>query len=156
MRRQTLATVLAGALLVSGCATAPLQHEVDRTRTYDQTKDVIWERAVAFFAAHNLSIKTIEKASGIIAVDREITVPIVGLEGYADCGTDPLMRNIAQSIDLNLFVRALPDGRSTVSVNTRFTETRIYGFNMLTARTVTCVSTGKLEDDMLSTLYKAL
>lgn len=144
------------SLGVAGCATAPVEHEVQNSQTLDESKDVVWERAVAFFAANNLSIKTIEKASGIIAVDRQVSGAGGSLAPYADCGTAPLMRTLSQTVDLNLFVRPLGEQKTSVVVNTRFTETRILGENMMTLRTITCVSTGKIEGDILAALQRSL
>jgi hypothetical protein len=140
----------------AGCATAPVPHQVERTQTYAQDEGVIWQRAVAFFADRNLSIQTIDKASGIIAVDRQITTPVVGILGYADCGNAPLMRKIAQTIDMNVFVRPIDDHHTSVTVNTRFTETQILGYNILTERTLACISTGKMEDEILTALRRSL
>lgn len=152
MTKQALALITGATVVLSGCATAPMDHAVERTQTFVASKDVVWERAVSFFAQRNLSIKTIEKSSGLIAADRSITTPVEGLEGYADCGVDPLTRRSLQTIDLNLFVRALPNGSTSVTVNTHFSETRMLGYNAMTIKTVTCTSTGKLEQMILEAL----
>ena len=141
------ALALALSLSVAGCATAPAQHDVERSQVFDESKDVIWERAVAFFATHHLSI---------IAADRQISTPVANMEGLADCGTAPLIRKLSQTADLNLFVRELGEEKTSVVVNTRFTETRILGANTMTLQTVTCVSTGKLEGEILSALRRSL
>lgn len=150
MKFVKLTAVAATLAALSGCATAPMQHDIEKTHAFAEPKDVIWERAVNFFAERNLSIKTIEKASGIIAADRTITAPTTGIEGFADCGKAPLMIPTSQTIDLNLFVRTLPNGNTTVTVNAQFTETRRFG--QYPPVTVSCTSTGKIEQAILGSL----
>lgn len=145
-----LCAVAVGAAALSGCVTAPMQHQFDKTHSFEESKDVLWERAVSFFAERNLSIKTIEKVSGIIAAERSITAPSAGIEGFADCGSSPLEIPVAQTIDLNLFVRSLPNGKTTATVNTNFTETRRFGNGP--PSTVSCTRTGKLESSILAAL----
>jgi hypothetical protein len=141
--------VAASALLLTGCATAPGTYNVQKTRVYSEGKDVIWERVVDTFASQNLSIKTIEKASGLIAADRALASP-TGMNGriltWADCGNGGLAIPVSQLADLNVFVRPVQGGTS-VTVNTRFQETRKL-FD--TFQTVSCASTGELEQTLLS------
>ena len=49
---------------------APDAQTVTNTRTYRAPYDQCWEAVVAFFAEKNITIHTIEKASGIIAAQR--------------------------------------------------------------------------------------
>ncbi|WP_287011309.1 hypothetical protein [Brevundimonas sp.] len=147
----TLAGLAALALLgVAGCATAPATYDVKNSEVIPASQDVVWERIVGFFATNNLSIKTIEKASGIIAAERIVGSPAVGgkILGWADCGANALATARSQSIDLNVFVRPQAAGTS-VTVNTHFTEGR---YNALTEapETVSCNSTGALESAILA------
>ena len=144
------------SVTLPACATMPVEHEVDRSRVYTENRDVVWERAVNFFAEKNLNIRTIDKSSGLIAADRQIKLPVTGFEGLADCGDDPLKRRFLQTVDLNLFVRTLPNGSTSVTVNTRFTEQRMLGYNLLTLSTISCVSTGKLEQGVLAALNEKI
>ena len=140
---------LAVLVLASGCATAPQQFEFDKTRTIPESKDVVWERLVGFFASNNLSIKTIEKDSGIIAAERMIGRPGSGgkILDWADCGSELLMTPINQTADLNVFVRPAPGG-ATVTVNTRFSESRQFADERPTV--TICNSTGALERELLA------
>jgi hypothetical protein len=141
--------IVAVAGLASACATAPGAYDVRNTRTYPQGKDAVWERVVETFASENLSIKTIEKDSGIIAADRMFGSPIGGggtILNWADCGKGGLAIALSQAADLNVFVRPVAGGTS-VTVNTRFQETRKL---MDTVATVQCVSTGNLEERLLT------
>ncbi len=146
-----LFVAIAAAAALSGCATAPLVHEVEKTRTIPASKDVVWERAVGFFATNNLSIETIEKDSGIIAAERTVNRPAAGtyMGGWADCGASFLEIPVAQLVDLNVFVRPVGEATSA-TVNARFTEVRQMGSSPTT--TATCNSTGALERMILDAL----
>jgi hypothetical protein len=50
----------------------------------------VWDAVVDHFAEHNVPIKTIERASGIIATDA-MAVPLSLSTQYADCGSDALI-----------------------------------------------------------------
>lgn len=130
-------------MALSACATAPTVYNVQNSRSIAQPKDVVWERVVEFFAMNNLSIKTIEKDSGIIGAERMIAAPSRnGMIGnWASCGSELLMTPVGQTADLNVFVRPVASG-VTVSVNTRFTEARSFDG---APTTVQCNSTGELE-----------
>ena len=153
MKRAIVFAMASVAMAASGCATAPIDHDVQKTHVYTDSKDVIWERAVSFFAENNLSIKTIEKASGIIAADRAVHGAFSpDMSANADCGASPLMTTVGGTEDLNLFVRPLPDGKTSVTVNRHFTITRMLGRNYATQQTFSCTSTGTLETAILSKL----
>ncbi len=142
------ATAVAGLACLSACATAPATYSVNNSRVVPEGKDVVWERVVEYFASNNLSIKTIEKDSGLIAAERMIGTPRQGgdLAGWASCGSSALEIAVAQSVDLNVFVRPASGG-TNVTVNTNFTERRQMG--QYPATTVTCNSNGKLETRLL-------
>lgn len=150
MRKSALSFAIVSALALSACATPPASYNVVNNRVVPESKDVVWERVVSFFATNNLSIKTIEKDSGIIAAERMISSPTTsgGILGWADCGVNAMAPARSQGIDLNVFVR--PQGQATqITVNTRFNEVR---FNTLTSMVedVPCNSTGLLEERILN------
>jgi hypothetical protein len=142
--------VIAAAAFASlgACATAPQVYDVQNAQVMPEGKDVVWERLVGYFATNNLSIKTIEKDSGIIAAERMMGRP--GSSGkifnWADCGTELLMTPVSQSVDLNVFVRPVSSGTS-VTVNTRFTESRVFADERPVLNY--CNSTGALEGEIL-------
>lgn len=134
--------------LLSACATSPTHYEFSRSRVVPDSKDVVWERVVEFFAANNLAIKTIEKDSGIVAAERLFpgapTTKGMILD-WASCGHAPLETPIRQSVDLNVFVRPQAGG-TNVTVNTQFQEVRNF---LDETGTYECNSTGRLENMIL-------
>jgi hypothetical protein len=149
----TLASV--GAVFgMAACATAPATHDFSKSRTFAESNDVIWDRAVAYFTSHDLSITTIDKASGVIVAVRKYADPQsdAGLAGDADCGKDPLALRLHAKADLNIVVRPLPDGQTNVNVNTRVEQTFRYGDSPPSVSN--CNSTGKLEAAIFEALAK--
>lgn len=126
--------------------------------SYDRT----WEATVTWFAERNISIQTIEKASGIIVADVPVRympnrTPVLDKKGrellykqsppvYADCGSKNGWGYNPTSMIYN--IRVLGDGsKSTVQVNSRYVS------NRRTApppELVDCSSTGKWERDIQS------
>jgi hypothetical protein len=149
--RHQVAAIIACTLVLSGCVTAPSTYTFNKSRTYPESKEEIWQRAVEFFATNNLSIKTIEKDSGIIAAERMIGAPSSGgtILDMASCGVGALEVPVAQTLDLNLFVKTTSSG-TNVTVNTRFSESRHFGNDP--PHTVECNSTGTLEQKILNYL----
>lgn len=143
MSRPVFAGASIAAVLLTGCATAPMDHGVQNTRVYNEPKDLIWERVVEAFATSNLSIKAIEKDSGIISAERMFTAS--SGQSWADCGNPGLLIATGRTADLNVFVRPAAGGTS-VTVNTRFSEARRFGDNVSVAP---CSSTGELERSLL-------
>lgn len=134
---------------------------------YDST----WATVVSYFADHNIAIRTIEKASGIIVADaaradllpnrawkldslgNTISVgghPIPGPGVYADCGTYMDAPIDPQSGAFN--VRVLGDARqSTVRVNVRYlAASPMPRVGNAYPVTLECTSTGRWEKELES------
>lgn len=143
MKRSIVLLAALSATLAS-CVTAPDVYDFPKSRVIPESKDVVWGRVVEFFASNSLSIKTIEKDSGLVVAERMFSAPSRGssVGAWASCGSEPLAVPVRQSADLNVFVRPQGSGVS-VTVNTRFTEVRqLGGYESLTLE---CNSNGSLE-----------
>jgi hypothetical protein len=72
-----LAAGILAALLLSGCVTPnpPAPHEVDNTRTYPASRDVVWDRVLASSARNEMIIRKADRENGLITVEREIINP---------------------------------------------------------------------------------
>ena len=133
--------------------------------------DSTWVSVVAYFAGRNISIRTIEKASGIIVAEagradllanRPVQIdangnhmyrngqPVLGAPVYADCGTikgppvDPV------TAAFNVFVRTNGAG-SIVKASVRYTSQYLTAAGPIA---VECVSLGRWETE-LEALVKA-
>lgn len=142
-----LITVAALAASLSGCASLPDAVSVERTAQTTKSKDIVWSNLIEFFASENISIKTIEKDSGIVYAERSIS-GANGLSEWATCGSAGLMAEpVRQALDLNVFVRdggSTSEPRTSITVNTRFSETRKSAWDN-TLSSVDCKSLGVLE-----------
>ena len=124
MKKMIYAAAL--AISLSGCASLPTAGPVERTVQVTKSKDVVWDNLIEFFASKNISIKTIEKDSGIVYAERT-TSSAGGLSEWTDCGSSGLDTPVRQGLDLNVFVREIgtaSDPKTSVTVNARFTEMR--------------------------------
>lgn len=127
--------------------------------------DSTWSAVVSYFASRNLSIRTIEKASGIIVAEagradllanRPVQIdangnhmyrngkPVLGAPVYADCGTikGPPVDPITGAF--NVFVRANGAG-SIVKASVRYTSQYLTAAGPIA---VECVSLGKWESEL--------
>ena len=79
MRTRSL-LVLAVALLVAACQTQKI-YQVERSRTYAQDKQAVWDRLLAFLERNQIAVTSADLASGRIAAERRDFED----QGWADC-----------------------------------------------------------------------
>lgn len=146
------------AIVIAGCATAPQTFDVKNKREYQASKDVVWERLIRYFATNNIQVKTLEKASGVVYAERELTAASTwytdrGKVGdMADCGKTPFSVPLVQTIQLNVYVREESAGKSSATVTVTFREFYNQQASLGATSPVTCNSTGVLETKILDVL----
>ena len=146
MRAKLLAVAVLGPLL-SGCVMPPAQHAITNTQTYNEDFDTTWNHLIQYFTTHNIQIKTIEKASGVLYAERAFVVA-ADFASFADCGSPGLFTILGTSASLNVFV--VKSGNATmVTVNTAYKQNLQFDRNL---RSVDCTSTGGLEAQILAAL----
>lgn len=158
MHKSLLLSLAAGAILLAGCATIdPPPSETAWSRTYPDSKDAIWRRILSYSAGRSMFIRQADAANGIITVDREVTDPQSAVLAdtifdWAMCPSNMLNRTLSQRIEINYVVRQERDGRTTVTLNGRFGESRM---NVIRHKPewVACSSTGVLERSLLDSFY---
>src|SRR3712207_1620493 len=89
---------------VAACATMPAPPPPPRPATevaapFGRT----WDAVIDEFAAQNIPIRTMERASGFIATE-QLSVPRSS-EKYADCGTDVAVPLVPHRATYNVLVR---------------------------------------------------
>jgi hypothetical protein len=99
-------------LLLSGCATAPMEHNVDNTKLVNKPFDKTWQELVRVFASNHIQIKNIAKDSGLISAESTSFN-----ESQADCGSHGLYIPVRHSVSLNVFVASLSQSQTSVTVN---------------------------------------
>lgn len=138
--RLVFASLISLALMATGaCATLPTDHSVTKTKTYAASKDAVWTELVRFFAQNNISIKTIEKDSGVIFAE---TQNIAGTS-IADCGKpDAFTIETGRVGNFNVFASER-NAATEVTINTAFTASHRDMNNIV--KPFPCNSTGQLE-----------
>ena len=135
-------------LTVSACAKPPEIHQVDKSKTFNDSFETTWSRVIQFFTSNNIPIKTIDKSSGVIYAEKLNGTKEEG-ERYADCGTPGIALILSTKISMNIFVQKLGSTQSKATINTTFSQIRQFDGRTFEAN---CNSRGTLELQLLSTL----
>lgn len=131
----------------------PLQYNFDPASNYYRSYDEVWESLINLLADINIPIKTIEKASGIVATD-EMNAPIPSVPpgarvetAYYDCGVPGGLSTInGVRARYNVFVRKLSDNDTSMRINVSYSGSHWLGNDF--QGWVTCLSKGGLEEDL--------
>jgi NlpB/DapX lipoprotein len=142
--------IVAGLL---GCQQPQRTYVVERSRTYQQSKTVVWGEIVRFLQANDITVRQSDPASGMIEADRQ---NYQDTAGWAECelarATDRssdsrrprrARQRLDRSVSLMIAVREAGGG-TEVTVDGTFTERQIHPWRNLPFRTG-CVSTGVFE-----------
>jgi hypothetical protein len=156
MRTRSL-LVLAVALLVAACQTQKV-YQIERSRTYAQDKQAVWDRLLAFLERNHIAVTSADPASGRIAGERRDFED----QGWADCerrrvyegsgGGSRMSWALRVDRDLALQVDVAENaGATQVSVDASFAEEQISGASFEHFMQP-CRSTGTLERALLDAL----
>ena len=130
----------------------PKDYNIEKERSYSMNFDDVWNKIVDWFANNNTPIKNMDKNSGFIATEYKLNVP--NRELYVDCGVygyaGPIARNFPIDGNLNVTVRE-KNNTVTVKVNFFFESKKAQETYLFT---VSCVSTGVLEKELLDYIKK--
>ena len=139
--------LLAGAIAVSACATPQTNWIVENVRVINAPEEVVWPEVVRYFATRSIPIRTIERASGIIAAEQQV----IGSLDILDC-TSGVVFQSTKSARFNVLVQR--KGEATeVTVTPEYYEagTDLFGG----FHTEPCRSTGILERQILNAIEAA-
>ena len=144
-------------LAISACASvkvqSPAERSFEKSREYDLNYEATWQRAVDWFANHNVIIEKIEKPSGLLTAKYSLLTS----QSFLDCGeinTSGTLgdADITRIGSLNVTVRNVTDTRTRVNVNF-FGEFELNARDGWDGRLIVhrgqCVSTGQLEANIL-------
>lgn len=145
-------------ILLVGCASVnvqpPVEHSIDKSRSYSLPYEKTWIRAVDWFADHDVTIEKIEKSSGLLTAKYLIKAN----DEFLDCGDIKATGTLGGPVidkygSLNVTVREINNDSTKVNVNF-FGEFELKANDAWDGRLVTtkgrCVSTGKLESSILT------
>jgi hypothetical protein len=154
MFKTSFAAATAASLLLSGCASLqPDMREVENSRTYTDSREVVLNRILASSTRNAMIIRQVDRTDGVVTVDREIVTPRGNtINDWAECGNDSVFnRPVSQKIELNYLVQKTPAG-TTVTVNGTYRELRL-NVPLQKTQWVNCASTGVLEHNLLDSFY---
>jgi hypothetical protein len=150
--------LIASFVFLHGCAsvtvTTPVEPDFDKSRIYNAPFDGTWNRAVDWFAEHNVIIDKIEKPSGLLTARYTLETSDLLL----NCGKINVQGvlgepNIKRLGSLNVTVRPVDQESTRVNVNF-FGEYELKAKDAWDGRLIvregTCVSTGELEEQLLN------
>lgn len=150
MRKLIIAAFAVTTLTACASTPPPVIERFDTSRTYSMSRDQAWERAVDWFASQNIPIKAIEKDSGIISGEAAYLRTVQG--EYAVCDTPMLYTTNGATARLNILIRGTGT-EATAQVNNTIVGEAIYSLsNPPVRQSVTCQSTGRLENSILNAI----
>jgi hypothetical protein len=159
-------------IFIIGCTGSIAEYEIPKDRIIEKERvinssfDIVWQKTIDWFASHNTPIKTLDKSSGIIASDYDLSTT-QGL--YIDCGKAlhgaengfgvevTHLRFENQRGNFNVSVKKIDDNSTNVSINF-FSQSDLNQYNnsgqQVYSQKVTCKSNGKLEKEILDSISK--
>ncbi len=150
-------------LLVS-CSTAykpPIKYNFQKSETISKNYNDAWNRIIQFISSNNIPLKTIDKSSGIVASDFNLSV---AQYVFCDCGVpgkDLMYKYAIEEVtgNFNIVVREINQNSTNVTVNTFYKakynayEMRNYRYYFSgTVDIINCNSTGLLENALFEYL----
>lgn len=148
MKKIQYLILLIVAVFASGCNTAyipPQKYNVDNKKTIQQAYETTWNNIVAFCNDNGYQIKTMDKASGFITIEKEFIKEDTNKE--CDCGVPPVLGEIRKiKFATNITVSAKSNDITDVTINTY--PTAILG----TATSIKCESKGYFETELFKSI----
>jgi hypothetical protein len=150
------AMMLVGLL---GCQKPQPSYDVERSRSYQQSKTEVWNKILQFLQADDITVRRSDPATGTIQAERKNYQDA----GWAECelaiGTDRSSdtsrpRRARQRIDRSLSLSITVNeagGATEVALTARFTERQVHPWRNLPFETG-CVSKGVLEKALLDAI----
>ncbi len=153
IKKLSLMLSLASLVFLVGCATVDeiVIEPFDKSVTVETDFEDVWSTLVRFMSTNDISIQTIEKDSGLIALRGENLSPDV-IRQLCDAQAG-LFAAINSGGATGSITVVDDDGFITVNVNTRFTATYYNTMsNPPTYSTRNCNSRGQFEKSVLNSI----
>jgi hypothetical protein len=157
LMRQGVGLLLAGSMVVA-CQTPPPAYQVERSRTYGQSKEQIWNKVLRFLKQNDITATRVDFAAGTIEAERSHYQDA----GRADCpipwvvdhNSNSNRRRKARPVDRDLALAIQvreAAGATDVALDARFQEEQINPWRNLPFDQP-CRSKGVLERALLNAL----
>lgn len=143
--------------------TPPKTYTVVNEMNINKSYDIIWEKLISWFTSHNTPIKNIDKESGLLTTEYNLSVS--DAKKYVDCGdvgTTLGSNRILEKLNgnFNVTVKKITDDKTQVIINVFFNatlntyETFSGNNNLEKSEVVTCTGKGKLEKEIFDYISK--
>lgn len=165
--------VILFAVCFTACSGSSAEYEmpkdrvIEKQKTINKSYDIVWQEVVDWFAFHNSPIKTLDKNSGLIASDYNLSVEQT--KEYIDCGKVisgqtnafgvevTFMRYENPKGNFNILIKKIDETSTKVTINF-FSESELNQYNrqgsQVYSQKVTCVSKGILEKEIFDAISK--
>ena len=146
-------------LLISGCTYKPPQiYNFDKERTYNQSYDEIWQKAIEWFGSKGTPVKNLDKASGFISTEYKLSPDDFDHDRahfLCDCGvpgSGGILMGTFQNVNgnFNIVVKRIDDQHTKVNINTFYKADLMVEGQL--RNSVDCNSTGQLEKELMDYL----
>lgn len=154
---------------IIGCSgyTPPKTYNVVNETTISKSFDVVWEKTIEWFATHNTPIKIMDKNSGLITTDYNLTVEMAG--NYMDCGEGGSAYYVFASSNqklenpmgnFNVLIKKVDENNTKATINVFFScllntyTSTTYGTSPSSSEKINCNSKGVLERQIIEYLNK--
>ena len=133
--------------VLAGCAGHVVLPPAPQTKEIIESDyDTVWEAVIQLFAETNWSIKTIEKASGVVRSER-LNIPTNNPRSKNfECQKSGWLASEAyKTVEITIFIRKRSENRTELMINTRSQKLDYYGQD---SWWVDCVSLGDIETEV--------
>jgi hypothetical protein len=143
-----------------GCTSykPPQIYNIEKTKIVEKSYDVVWSKIIMWFGEHNTPIKNIEKASGFISTEYNLSAK--NSIGICDCGEPASLTYFGDtSGNFNIVVERISDNSTKVTISAFFTGI-LYSPNFANQYAppiqtkMDCNTTGQVEKEIFDFINK--
>jgi len=165
--------IVLSTLFIYGCAsTSPKyqkakEEKIIKEKTIYKSYDVVWQNVVDWFAYHNSPIKTLDKSSGLIASEYNLTVEEANrhlncgktIKGQVDMYGQEFskLKFENQKGNFNVLIKKLGEDSTRVIINF-FSQSELNQYKntgqKVNSQKVTCYSKGTFENEIFNAISK--
>lgn len=164
LRALILTPLLIAAWGCGASYTLPRSYSFSNSREYDRSLDDLWSRSVEWFALSGIPIKTMDRPTGLITSDYNLSTSDTTICDCGQGGKNMTMLVIVSDryANFNILLQRLSDTRTKATVTAKFyanldrrqnTGTE-QGYQNYSYDRIECNSTGALETGLLDYLEK--
>ncbi len=154
-------------ILIYSCQSykPPQTYQFDKSKVINKSFDDVWNKIIKWFGNNNTPIKTIEKASGLISTDFNLSAD--NIKNAMDCGVFKQNNNeifVDYSGNFNIVVEEVNETSTRVTINAFFfsfegeaVSENIVSYKFVKtnkSKKINCNSTGYLEKELFDFIEK--